>query len=110
MYSLRSSLRSHFVYCIFRKLEGILQKSHFVDEQNVSMRRKQQDVLSENQELKGKLIDLRGKLMDKSVEMNNLEGKYGTLLKMACYLGQFFSSGFGRPEKGSELCSEGIVY
>lgn len=63
------------IHCISRKLESMLQKSHLADEQNVSMRRKQQEVLAENQELKGKLIDLRGKLMDKSVILNNLEGK-----------------------------------
>lgn len=54
----------------------MLQKSHLADEQNASMRRKQQEVLSENQELKGKLIDLRGRLMDKSVQLNNMEGNY----------------------------------
>jgi predicted nucleic acid-binding Zn-ribbon protein len=52
----------------------MLQKSHLADEQNASIRRKQQEVLSENQELKGKLIDLRGQLMDKSVQLNNMEG------------------------------------
>jgi len=45
------------------------------DEQNVAMRLQQQEVLSENQELKGKIIDLRSKLMNKSVQMNHLEGK-----------------------------------
>lgn len=30
--------------------------------------------LVENQELKGKVIELRGKLMDKSVQLNHLEG------------------------------------
>ena len=60
-----------------RKLEEMVQKSHITEEENVSVRRKQQEVLSENQELKGKLIDLRGKLMDKSVLMNQIEGMVG---------------------------------
>lgn len=56
-----------------------MQKTHLADEQNATIRRQQQEVLVENQELKGKLIDLRGKLMNRSVELNNLEGKGGTI-------------------------------
>ena len=58
----------------------MVQKSHVTEEENASVRRKQQEVLSENQELKGKLIDLRGKLMDKSVLMNQLEGMAGIIM------------------------------
>ena len=58
-----------------RKLEEMLQKSHQTEEQNVTLRQKQNLVLSENQELKGKVIDLRGKLMDKSMLVNHLESK-----------------------------------
>lgn len=61
---------------IFRKLEEILQKSHLAEEQNTAMHHKQHQVLSENQELKGKVIDLRGKLMDRSMLVNHLEGNY----------------------------------
>ncbi len=45
------------------------------EQQNASLHHKQQEVLADNQELKGKLIDLRGKMMDKAVLMNQLEGK-----------------------------------
>ena len=52
----------------------MLQKTHHAEEQTASIRQKQQQILAENQELKGRLIDLRGKLMDKSVQMNHIEG------------------------------------
>lgn len=53
----------------------MLQKSHQTDEHNAALRHKQNSVLSENQELKGKVIDLRGKLMDKSMHISHLESK-----------------------------------
>ena len=52
--------------------------------------------LVENQELKGKVIELRGKLMDKSVQLNHLEGT----VQLASILGirneMYISSTFGR--------------
>lgn len=54
----------------------MLRKSHLVEEHNSSMRHKQQEALSENQELKGKLINIRGKLTSKSVQMNHIESEF----------------------------------
>lgn len=57
----------------------MLQKTHQAGEQTTALRQQQHHILAENQELKGKLIDLRGKLMDKSVQMNTMEGMMNRL-------------------------------
>lgn len=64
----------HLLNC--SKLQEMLRKSHLVEEHNSSMRHKQQEALSENQELKGKLINIRGKLTSKSVQMNHFESEF----------------------------------
>ena len=53
----------------------MLHKNHAIEDQNAAMRQKQDQVLSENQQLKGKVIDLRGKLTDRSMLINHLECK-----------------------------------
>lgn len=52
----------------------MLQKNQQIEEQNATMHQRQHKMLSENQELKGKVIDLRGRLMDRSVKLNHMEG------------------------------------
>ena len=52
----------------------MLQKTHMAEEQTAAMRHKHHEILAENQELKGRLIDLRSKLMNKSAQMNQIEG------------------------------------
>lgn len=88
----------------------MLHKSHAADEQRASMHRKQQDVLTENQELKGKLIDLRGKLMDKSVQLNTLEGNTYNVFCNSNLNNLIIFSEFGWNKKGSQLYSEGVVH
>ncbi len=63
----------------------MLQKTHTTEEETTVMRQKQQQILTENQELKGRLINLRSKLMDKSVQMNQMEGTAQELGYLNCW-------------------------
>ena len=71
----RVDVATDIAQLLFSKLEEMLQKTHKAEEQTASMRHKHHEILAENHELKGRLIDLRSRLMDKSVKMNSMEGQ-----------------------------------